>query len=408
MTLHHDVREADADEADAAFAAAHAPILVATADEPFPPRVYGYTIFRAAGPSPSSKFAVTPRAAAVIEYAVWYDYDIAHLYDLEHVWVHVDAAGAVVAVEASRHGQRLDMAGAAVEAGHPVLAIETGKHAHWPTPAAMAPAHGFVTVACGRLAGAEGVHLGNRFAEAGLFSATPRERRIVRRMLHARRLVPDFSRWRRFSTATVHLTPWPRLAAWIPVRVRELIDAAVAETPHLAAVLLDCGDTLVDEASEVKMPDGEVVTAAHLVPGAREVVAALKAEGYPLALVADGRHVSFETVLGAHRLWDAFDARIISEDVGAEKPDPAMFAAALAALGLGGADAGRVVMVGNNLARDIAGANRAGLISVFMGWSPRRSHEPSGADEAPAHRIAALAGLPDLLARIEDDLARRR
>lgn len=222
---------APAGDVDAALAARHAPILMATADEPYPPLVLGFTVFRAAAPSPSSKFPIEPRAAATIEYAVWYDYDIGHLYDLEHVWVHVDADGAVVAVEASRHGKRVDMAGAAIEDGHPVLVIETGKHAHWPTQAAMTEAHGLITLACDRLAGAEGVHLGNRFAEAGLYRVSEAEHAAARRRMRADRLVPDFTRWRRFAPETVRLAPWPHLAAWIPGRVRRLIAAAVADFP---------------------------------------------------------------------------------------------------------------------------------------------------------------------------------
>lgn len=220
---------APAGDADAALAARHAPILVATADEPYPPLVYGFTVRRDPGPSLSSKFALQPRAAALIEYAVWYDYDIGHLYDLEHVWVDLDAADAVVAVDASRHGKRIEMTGCAIEDGHPVLAIETGKHAHWPSAEAMAPAYAAITLACGARAGEEGVHLGNPFAEAGLYRASEAEHTAARRRMLADRLTPDFTRWQRFTPATIRLAPWPNLAAWIPGRVRRLVATAVAE-----------------------------------------------------------------------------------------------------------------------------------------------------------------------------------
>ena len=55
----------------------------------------------------------------------------------------------------------------------------------------------------------------------------------------------------------------------------------------ILAVCLDCGDTLVDEATEVK--DAlEVSQKADLIPGAGDLVRELKQRGYPLALVADG------------------------------------------------------------------------------------------------------------------------
>ena len=54
-------------------------------------------------------------------------------------------------------------------------------------------------------------------------------------------------------------------------------------TKGIRAIFLDCGDTLIDEATKVKS-DGDVSLAADLIPGAAETVRALKALGYPLAL----------------------------------------------------------------------------------------------------------------------------
>ena len=55
----------------------------------------------------------------------------------------------------------------------------------------------------------------------------------------------------------------------------------------IRAICLDCGDTLIDEATEVKT-DEDVSLRAELIPGAGETVRVLKAQGYPLALVVDG------------------------------------------------------------------------------------------------------------------------
>jgi hypothetical protein len=40
-------------------------------------------------------------AALAIEYAIWWDWDIGHLYELEHVWVYLDADRQVIRGEAS-------------------------------------------------------------------------------------------------------------------------------------------------------------------------------------------------------------------------------------------------------------------------------------------------------------------
>ncbi|QEE22863.1 HAD family hydrolase [Youhaiella tibetensis] len=195
--------------------------------------------------------------------------------------------------------------------------------------------------------------------------------------------------------------PWADLRAAIPDRVRAELARLRAGLPRFGAILLDCGDTLVDERTEIKQPGSEVVLRGDLIPGAAGMVHTLKALGYPLVLVADGPRQSFVNLLGQHGLWELFDAHVISEDVGALKPDARMFDTALAAIGLTRADAWRCVMVGNNLSRDIKGANALGITSIFMAWSTLRTHEPIDETEQPDFRIEAPGDLPVLLDSLE-------
>jgi putative hydrolase of the HAD superfamily len=67
------------------------------------------------------------------------------------------------------------------------------------------------------------------------------------------------------------------------------------------------------------------------------------------------------------------------------------------------ADYGRVVMVGNNLERDIKGANALGLITVWLDWAPRRSKIPADASEVPQYTIKR----PDALLALLDQLERQ-
>ncbi len=169
----------------------------------------------------------------------------------------------------------------------------------------------------------------------------------------------------------------------------------------IRAVFLDCGDTLVDEGTEVKTEAG-VSLRADLIPGADELLHALKARGYSLALVADGPAATFPNNLSPYGLYDLFDAYAISEEVGCEKPAAAMFLTALRALDIPDGEAGRVVMVGNNLERDIAGANALGLVSVWLDWAPRRSKTPADALEAPDYTIKSPLELLGVLDRLEN------
>lgn len=169
----------------------------------------------------------------------------------------------------------------------------------------------------------------------------------------------------------------------------------------LLAVCLDFGDTLADEGTEIK---DETLTTLHaeLIPGAAELVRELKRRGYPLALIADGRPGTFANVLGHYGLYHLFDAHTISEQVGAEKPDPRMFHDAMRQMGIAREDYGRVLMLGNNLERDIKGANRVGMISVWLDWAPRRAKTPADASEAPQHTIRLPLELLAVIDRLEN------
>lgn len=76
--------------------------------EPFFPVRIGVTLFREPGNSPSviDRYIdfTNELTDYVIEYAIYFDYDIGHLYELEHVWVYIGKDGSVVDAEASFHG----------------------------------------------------------------------------------------------------------------------------------------------------------------------------------------------------------------------------------------------------------------------------------------------------------------
>ncbi|PRX10625.1 UNVERIFIED_ORG: putative hydrolase of the HAD superfamily [Martelella mediterranea] len=387
------------------------PVLMLDSAEPAPPLALGYSVIRTAGKSPSSKFHIAPLpGGTVIEYAIWHDWDIQHLYDLEHVWVHVDAGGAVARVEGSMHGMRVaidDGRGLPEMRGtRPVLYVESGKHAIWGVSRIMrAIAGARIAEMCGPDAGAGGIHLGNAFAENGAWSATAEQHRLARLAMKRAAFVPRFD----FPApgAEPALVPWTALEQWIPKRMQALISALSGTVPHLEAILLDCGDTLIDEATEVKRPGSEVVITAEEIPFAMDAVRALHECGYRLALVADGPRETFENMLKPRGIWELMETHVISGDVGAHKPSRKMFSAALAGLDLGEAAKSHVVMVGNNLSRDICGANEFGLISLFVAWSQRRSHQPATPQEVPDFRIDRLDQLVAMIEAIELALPER-
>lgn len=174
--------------------------------------------------------------------------------------------------------------------------------------------------------------------------------------------------------------------------------------PHgFRGLLFDLGDTLMWETTEDK-DQNDVTMSAELLPGAAELIRRLRSEGYWLGLVADSHPRSPLNVLEQHDLLHLFDTAAISEIVGVSKPDQRMFLTALTAMGIEVDDFPRVAMIGNNLERDILGANAVGLMTIFIHPNDRRRATPHGPEETPDHTVRTISELSGLIDRIDQEL----
>ena len=168
-------------------------------------------------------------------------------------------------------------------------------------------------------------------------------------------------------------------------------------------IFTDSGDTIIDEATQV-YDDRHIVQEASFIPGADRALRQLHEEGYTIALVADGEWESFQNVYRRSGLDDCFDAWVVSEVVGQQKPAAVMFETAYEKLGLTDVDKSRIVMIGNNLKKDVAGANRQGLISVWLDWSPRYFHTVEEPDWQPDYTVHTPEELLALIHRLEAEM----
>lgn len=134
-----------------------------------------------------------------------------------------------------------------------------------------------------------------------------------------------------------------------------------------------------------------------LDPDAMAVLGDLGRE-HRLALVTNGAPDVQREKLAGTPLAAQFAAIVISVEVGVGKPDPRIFQAALDALDVANAEA---VMVGDSLERDIAGARRAGLRSIWLD----RADTAAAGPIAPDARIRSLRELPDSVIGLERDVA---
>lgn len=172
-------------------------------------------------------------------------------------------------------------------------------------------------------------------------------------------------------------------------------------------IFTDSGDTIIDESTQIFDESG-IVTRAQLIPGAGEILKALYDEGYRIALVADGEWESFQNVYRKNGLGGCFEQWIVSEVVGEQKPAASMFETAMRKMCLTDADKSRIVMVGNNLKKDVAGANRFGLISVWMDWSPRYFHTVEEPDWQPDYTVKSPLELKELIHKLEAEYEGKR
>lgn len=223
-------------EADHALAVRHAPRILFDAREPFLPSVVGYTVFRQDGRSPSFPREITvPHTAAVaIEYAIWWDWDIQHLYELEHIWVYLDAAEQVVAAEASWHGGYHIMLDAAdkvpMQDGRVTVHSEPGKHAFAPLRDWLLERRVITDNSCGRGSGKMGVHVTPLFVGI-IHDRHPIANNVVHAWLERQSFAPTYDFSQVFDLESAVFVPWDALFAWIPARVSAWVDLLIETVP---------------------------------------------------------------------------------------------------------------------------------------------------------------------------------
>jgi putative hydrolase of the HAD superfamily len=166
------------------------------------------------------------------------------------------------------------------------------------------------------------------------------------------------------------------------------------------ALYFDFGDTLIDQATEVK-DEAFTTLRAELIPGAAELLHELKRRGYRLGLVSNGPVGSIPNVLGPCGLYELLDVLAVSQGLGMDKPDARIFHYALDQLGIAPSEYNRTIMIGNDLTADVAGANRVGMISVWLDWSPRHRRTPASETEIPHYTIREPLALLALLEELE-------
>ncbi|GAA1687482.1 hypothetical protein GCM10009830_38850 [Glycomyces endophyticus] len=155
-------------------------------------------------------------------------------------------------------------------------------------------------------------------------------------------------------------------------------DRGYAPRPVVARAILDRLD--------LGLTEDELITAllrasrdnAHLAPATAAAIARARAGGHRVVIVTNGPVAGQTGKIRNAGLDRLVDAVVVSETVGADKPDPAIFHAAAAAVDGTLDDAW---MIGDRDDADILGAHRLGVPSVWL----RLGREWAPADYRPTH-----------------------
>ena len=132
-----------------------------------------------------------------------------------------------------------------------------------------------------------------------------------------------------------------------------------------------------DELAERLFAHYADAAAWRLRPGVRAALRALADDGLRAGVVSNF-DLRLSGILQGLGIIDDLSCIVLPAHCGARKPDPRIFEAALAALGL---PAERVAFVGDDPDKDLAGARAAGLLAIdIRGWTsleelPRRLHD---------------------------------
>lgn len=173
-------------------------------------------------------------------------------------------------------------------------------------------------------------------------------------------------------------------AAFDETRPARSVGAFGSAEGDLAAVIAACGvepDPAV--VAELVALEREVLPSrARLFDDSLPVVRAIRAHGIPTALISNCSH-STRPIVDALGLEGEFDHVLLSFEVGAAKPDPAIYEEALDRLGQ--MDPGRAVFV-DDQARYCDGAAAVGMRTLLIVREDADPAEGWG-DNANGHRV---------------------
>ncbi|MBN2074971.1 MAG: HAD family hydrolase [Dehalococcoidales bacterium] len=129
----------------------------------------------------------------------------------------------------------------------------------------------------------------------------------------------------------------------------------------------------------------EMVT---LIPGAIDTLFHFKNTGVPMALITNGASDFQRQKINRFDLSQYFEYILVEGEFGAGKPDKSVF---IHTLGILGASPENAWMVGDDLKRDILGANDSGIFSIWV--DQQNKGLPDNAETQPDRIVTTITEL---------------
>ena len=210
----------------------YAPRIFMDKKEPFPIKKVGFTEYHVDGCrssffNRSFDFANFRGAVSVLEYAYYLDYDIQHLYDLEHIWVYLDKDGEVVGAEGSYHGRFLNAMNRTfgkekVQRDKRItMYSQPGKHAMLSDPRLMY-LYSELFSSCDRLAGIHGLDAPERFVGSIELDSSENQK-VIDYIRENYSFVPSME-FEEVQIPEEDYMSWEELAELIPGYIREQLN----------------------------------------------------------------------------------------------------------------------------------------------------------------------------------------
>ena len=179
---------------------------------------------------------------------------------------------------------------------------------------------------------------------------------------------------------------------------RGRLDLVAARSEVLTHTLAALGHDRPELAGRAAASYVRAAEAAQvLMPGARSVLAGLRARGLRLVLLTNGAEAPQSRKIARFGLAAAFDHVQIEGAFGRGKPEREAFLAAVDAVG---ATPERAMMVGNDWRHDVVGGLEAGLHAA---WVDVEGRGAPGVAPRPHATIRSVEALPALLRATEEE-----